>query len=909
MARFGLVDSDDESRSDAPLSHASDHSSAGSDSETHSSHLHSHSDDDDDDDMMDAPPRASLLSSDEHGDEDDESDGERSLHSTSTRSRTRSPPAKRRLPPPQARTSQQQQAWAQQLHLEPKRVQLMQASFFGQPSTPTAPPPLVSTPGVTEQPGKKPRLAPAPAPAPAPSAAAAPSAVPTPVLDPQPFRPYRTYTRVPLADSLTRDRASRPHRDAGLSLARSYRVGWGTRNQLVTLAQDDQLQIATLNLVAHDTDTGSEAAKVVAVRLLELQLEHSDIFPSSLTDPESSSHAVPFAAPVQSLRFHHFAHLFSSESTSALESSPESRWFQLASHLFDEVRDLSIPEAATAADPQYRTRITRLRRQELLSTWFSQSILPLIARESTSTFAKILNLLTAHEIEQACQLALESNNLRLATLLSQLGGPCARDAEFQQDLHRQLDKWHEYQVDLELDDHLRKIYQLMSGRLDEGVLQLEGLDWKQCFALGLWYSASTPDQDNRSTEDQDQVARAVKSYDRAFRSNDKVTPPTLAASSSSPETPTTPRAYDPVYHLLKLYTDPSYSLEESILPKNFQHLNETKRCLTDYRMTWHLYLMFSRVLSLRDFEDRQSSIPGEDDDDDEMDREDERGQGNSVRADQVTVSYASQLESVGLWQWSVFVLLHLELDLPRSQAIQQVLDRNVERFTPETTEFLTSKLAIPPLYLDLARLNHSQSIGDVFTSYKLLIKCHRTNRAHLVCVEQLVPEAIIRGDHELVKRLLEPFRTDDDDEDESQDERSESEASRGIFRGTVQGWEEGGQIYLRYLYTLDLFSSNRTTTLSKPTYLAKTIEKVQTLIEQQHRQSRSKVNQNDKVQMALCEMSSRLNLIAKTIGGRALMASTKPKLLSESDKLVWIQGATDSLLRTSLDRFKTAAVV
>ena len=36
-------------------------------------------------------------------------------------------------------------------------------------------------------------------------------------------------------------------------------------------------------------------------------------------------------------------------------------------------------------------------------------------------------------------------------------------------------------------------------------------------------------------------------------------------------------------------------------------------------------------------------------------------EGNSVRADLMTESYANQLESIGLWQWSIFILLHLEL--------------------------------------------------------------------------------------------------------------------------------------------------------------------------------------------------------------------------------------------------------
>lgn len=71
-------------------------------------------------------------------------------------------------------------------------------------------------------------------PAPAPAPAAAVAQAPVPATDPAPFRPHRTYSRPPLADSATAGR-ERNLVDAGLALGRSFRVGWGPQGELVSL--------------------------------------------------------------------------------------------------------------------------------------------------------------------------------------------------------------------------------------------------------------------------------------------------------------------------------------------------------------------------------------------------------------------------------------------------------------------------------------------------------------------------------------------------------------------------------------------------------------------------------------------------------------------------------------------------
>ncbi|GAA5992408.1 hypothetical protein JCM5350_000968 [Sporobolomyces pararoseus] len=940
MARFGLLDDSEDEVSDASSIQEEEeegnqsHTEGGDDSTSRSISLplSTTDDEDEEEDEEDAPPRASLVSDLEQAEEEEEEEEDYSMdeqprgHSrssdTSRESRSPSPPPPRRpvvVRPSSNSTRRNQSPWAQQLKLEPKRVQVMQASFFGQSTTT----PQSSSSSEREskrrmivQQGQQSFKNPTTTTT-TPIATSQPTlSVPTPFIDSTPFRPYRTYTRVPLKDSIVTDQTSSRQSlvDAGLALGRSYRVGWGTKGEIVSLkgvynqseTKSDVVKIEKLKLVS-DND------KTSALRLLELQLKHSEIYPSCHTDPSTSSSPVPFASPLPTLRFHHFSSLFtttttedSESSTSELSNSPEAQLFKLASHLFDEIPDLHL----SSSSPKTATTITNLRRRALLSHWLSTTLLPTISTSlnspSISPLSKIYLLLTTHQLSKACDLALESNNLRLSTLISQIGtiSSSSTDLKFQLDLESQLKKWKEFGIDSNLSIQVRRIYELLSGNLglSKGSSRGEGreneskefhvleneTEWKVAFAMGLWYSRNNNSiGGEQEEEEEEEVARAMKLYEQNYQTfPDKVPSPLPTTHSTSSKYD----AKDPIYHLLKLYTCPTHSLEESLSPSNFGN------SLTDYRLPWHLYLLFSRVLRKRDFEDRLETVNDDEEGsvmmmtEQQSERERER-QGNSVKADQLTSSYAHQLESLGLWEWSVFVLLHLELDLLRAQSIQQTILRNVQLLTPRVESFLIETLKIPNFYLDRARAVYSKSLGDLFSSYKYLLKAQETEKAHEIVVEELGPEALIRGDSNLLKRSLEPFREDPLEGEEEEE---------GDFRGTVQGWEEGGKVYLQYLHTLSLFSSPKTSLSStSQTYLYSTLKSLQRFITRIN--STEKLKKNKKLRMASSEMSSRLNVLAKSVGGRAL-SITQPSLLGESDKLVWLQGATRDFLQSSLKK-------
>jgi nuclear pore complex protein Nup98-Nup96 len=136
---------------------------------------------------------------------------------------------------------------------------------------------------------------------------------------------------------------------------------------------------------------------------------------------------------------------------------------------------------------------------------------------------------------------------------------------------------------------------------------------------------------------------------------------------------------DPLFALIKLYADPTLSLSKALNPLSFSPMG------LDWGigMCWHLYIILSRILRVRDFADRsysganskdkqpgnitngfggtgrrESSVSINGISRDEDDKE--SSEGHSPTADLLTSSYAFELESRGMIQETAFVLLHLE---------------------------------------------------------------------------------------------------------------------------------------------------------------------------------------------------------------------------------------------------------
>lgn len=712
---------------------------------------------------------------------------------------------------------------------EARRVQVMQASFFGHDDSKLASAAVVAarpmgaslshkktlnlrpTAAVAE-PIKAAEPMPDKAPEPQePSYEAAAKSHPAPVQEVQ--QPAKRLRKTDVARSAV-VAADGETLDAGLSLGRSFRVGWGPDG---TLVHNGRIVGANMEPVSSAAKTEAEAAASASTSTLIL--EKIKLFKDVETSKEEAERAqkllgvqleqtkvelddegVPVAYTDFGTRFRHFASSFEHK-----DRSFEASLWRLGVALFDEI-ELRVPAGADAATVE---RIRAMRRKAALSDWLRHTVAGTVETEARSHIAAsrraalLFSYLSGHQVERAVNAAIEAGDLRLATLIAQAGG----DEEVRADISEQLLTWRKEGVDAHMTRDHRRIYELLSGNvllspgtdarttkdpIDQvGDLAIcEGLDWKRALGLFLWYESTYEAPLERAFERYEaQVAPTAPQ-------STCIAPPLPWYRESSSVGATKLRQLlqkaggydrDALFELIKLYVDPTYGLEPALNACAFGASN------VDARLPWHLYNLLSRVMQRRDFGDRvELGLGAGGETRDEAMHEDGDGapngaataavQGNSARADMLASSYATQLELLGLWQWAAFVLLHLELSSSRSTAVKALLARNVAQLDAQR-DFLCGRLHVPEAWLYEAQSYAARARDDRYGEYQLLLRAHNWTAAHNVVALHLAPEAIIRGDHELVSVLMSPFYLE----------------VGGDPADEIAGWADGAAVYVDYV--------------------------------------------------------------------------------------------------------------
>ncbi|KAI9465711.1 nuclear protein 96-domain-containing protein [Lactarius psammicola] len=561
-------------------------------------------------------------------------------------------------------------------------------------------------------------------------------------IEPVAFRPSRKYARVESSASIVNG-VEDAIVDAGLTFGRSFRVGWGPSGNLVHLGQlcgpsSTRKHTANTSVVTKTavplsmpgTDTS------LSTRLLSHHLTNSPI--------QFDTEGIPFANPSSQLSFGSFASLFPST-----EQSFAAHLFRLGHALFDEI-DLQLDESISI---DVRNRVHAVRRKEALSKWLEGVVAPTVDAEVKRNFSRgsasaTFSLLTGHQIDKACEAAMEGGNLKLATLLSQAGG----DLEFRADILAQLRMWREQRVDAHIDSNLRKIYSLLGGIVDilegsngTGVERCpdlpvsHNLDWKRVFGLHLWFGqlmdASIAEVFDAA---RDRAAAPVPWY---FEDGSSEPKHWRLTSDENPP--------DAFYSLIRLYADPACSLATISSPLSFGPSP------ADHSILWHLYIILSRSMRIRDFPDRDD--PGVTRASQESDDGEVQVDGHSPSADVLASTYALQLEQQDLIQEAAFVLLHLESSSGREKAIRDLLLRSAPKLDDWTTRGMAGSLKIPLMWISEAKAIYALNRGDVFEAYQLYLQAGLHSAAHELAVYELAPEAVIRDDLELLKTLFGRF--------------------------------------------------------------------------------------------------------------------------------------------------------
>ncbi|XP_022377491.1 nuclear pore complex protein Nup98-Nup96 isoform X2 [Enhydra lutris kenyoni] len=569
--------------------------------------------------------------------------------------------------------------------------------------------------------------------------------------------------------------------DMALFMGRSFRVGWGPNWTLANSGEQlsgspelenhqiaDSMEYGFLpNPVAVKSLTESPF-KVHLEKLslrqkkpdedlqfyqipLELKLKHSTVHVDELC---------PLIVPNPGVAvIHDYANWVKKASGDFLEAQIVKHWsltWTLCEALWGHLKE---PDSQLDEPSEY---IQILERRRTFSRWLSHTAAPQIEEEVSLTrkdrpVEAVFSYLTGKRISEACSLAQQSGDHRLALLLSQLvGSQSVREL-----LTMQLVDWQQLQANCFIQDERLRIFALLAGK---PVWQLTEhrqinvcscLDWKRALAVHLWYLLPPTAS----------ISRALSMYEEAFQNSSEADryacsplPAYLEGSGCvvKEEENSQRPLQDVCFHLLKLYSDRHYDLNQLLEPRSI-----TADPL-DYRLSWHLWEVL-RALNYTHLSEQCEGV--------------------------LQTSYAGQLESEGLWEWAIFVLLHIENSSMREKAVRELLTRHCQLLeTPESwakETFLTQKLCVPAEWINEAKAVRAHMESDKHLEALYLFKAGHWNRCHKFIIKHLASDAIINENYDYLKGFL---------EDLAPPERS----------SLIQDWETSGLVYLDYIRIIEM---------------------------------------------------------------------------------------------------------
>ncbi|OXB53345.1 hypothetical protein ASZ78_016642, partial [Callipepla squamata] len=541
--------------------------------------------------------------------------------------------------------------------------------------------------------------------------------------------------------------------DMALFMGCSFRVGWGPNwvlvncgHRLSACGDVEELHLPESPFKVHVEKLNLEQRKMnrdkqLYLIPLEIKLKHSTVH---------MDEQCPLLAPNPGVSaIHDYADWVrtASEDPAVMETVVK-HWcltWTLCEAIWGNLKEL---EANLEEPSEY---VLALERRRAFSRWLSETAAARIDEEVSLTqhhshVEAVFSCLTGRRIGEACRLAQQAGNHRLALLLSQLSGSQpTRDL-----LTMQLVDWHRLQADCFIPEERLRIFALLAGKpvwqLSErtNINVCSQLDWKRCVAVHLWYllPPTAP------------ISQALAMYEAAFQTtseSDKYAccplPPYLEDSGCDTEDDDDVGRplRDVCFHLLKLYSDRHYDLDQLLDPRSITSDP------VDYRLSWHLWEVL-RALNYSHL----------------------CRQGQGV----LNASYAAQLESEGLWEWAVFVVLHEPDTCVRERAVRELLGRHCalsetpEAWAKET--FLTQRLCVPAEWIHEAKAVRARMEGDRHKEALFLFKAGHWNQY-----------AIINENYKYLKGFL---------EDLSPPERS----------ALIQDWELAGLVYLDYIHVIEM---------------------------------------------------------------------------------------------------------
>lgn len=427
---------------------------------------------------------------------------------------------------------------------------------------------------------------------------------------PSSFQPTWSYHSLPGNASLA-NKHEYLASDMGASRSRLFGAGWSQRGDLVSfgkissLAGPNQFQPFSVSYQASAgvRSTSSDERRRMQ-DMIKLQLDLSDI----------DRDLVPYIQTRGDLRFKNFTDLFTGD------KSHEALLWRLGAALFDPL-DVKLVDGS-------EVDMQAFSRKMALSDWLKNAVAPAVEHadlNATSGPDRIFALLSGHRLEEAVDHALESGDMRLATLLATIGNEETKSA-----MSAQLDAWSKDKVDVHISEEYRRVYALLAGIVDvvpngdaDTVEVTKGLEWLRAFALSFWYKTPLAEP----------IEVAVETYEERLEQVPALPKPVIMHVSTYRKKQEDAPA-DGLFSLMQIFAHQKPVFETLADPAHFG------KTASEARIQWHLCNILVHVLGYEHDGDFG-------------------GAKDVVGFNRLTVAYASQLESADLWTEAIFVLLHL----------------------------------------------------------------------------------------------------------------------------------------------------------------------------------------------------------------------------------------------------------
>ncbi|TPX35117.1 hypothetical protein SmJEL517_g02431 [Synchytrium microbalum] len=779
--------------------------------------------------------------------------------------------------------------------------------------------------------------------------------------------------------------------DAGLSMGRSFRVGWGVGGTIVVLAgnkapgsspdrpgSSSTISIRRIKIFGEETPDILTVERKRHEKTLSAMLDCTEIIPTiagsrefeeedTQNDPDSSffdddidhddssihnhqtTSPTPRAQVNENLDFDtlHDACLAAQLALPPIETDKQSpigirnlfkdemRIWELASALWDDVAVERIHEATAnnAGTPLTDEQVASVEsgiRKDRVSAWLRAAIKDDSTPQATAEGAKgVFQLLVSRDVAQAVETCLSRRDFRLASIIAQLGGAGARvavssssnniilppssghkapgrggtDDALRENVMDQVEIMSQHAA--KIDPEILDVWLLVGGDMDKWNAKFfsKCVNWKTTFGLFMWYADGGWSR----------VEEAVATYDlmldtatKSFASQALASPIPAYVERGFTKSGSKKDLISLAWLLLRLHSDSNLMLDDVLSPYGL-----APRPL-DLRVSFMLSIVLLYAKAARD---AKNGISQESDNyrdfsfsDDPLFEDVENtnnnktylvrdpimdvvtvthnnnNSGGSRKFDELVTSLSFALESLGLWQWSIYVTLFSSYREAREARIRYLLqayypvydvthscwgvvkkgiiagatDRhsvegdamevdadvaagglggmvgandintgnrdNTSDEDEETWKFVVERLKVPAKWVHEAKALRARYQGEKLREAIYLIDAQHYSLAHKLIIVDIAPDFMLEGDHIRLRALL----------------------SR--IPDHVEYWARGGSLLLQYLDGLETLPNllNRAIQLiksmkSKPTTTAPTaiIENEHFMIS--HRRARQEV--------------------------------------------------------------------